>query len=86
MVEGVNLKYDSETGISRGFAFVTFTDEASVKLLLKRPYHTINNKYVEARRAKSRPNLQRIFVGGIDSTLSEADILNYFSRFGKVRQ
>ena len=84
VVDAVNLKYDLETGISRGFAFVSFVDEKSADLALKKIVHVINNRYIEARRAKSRPVFKKLFVGGIDTSLSVEEIRNYFTRFGKV--
>lgn len=80
----VNLKYDTVTGISRGFAFISFAEEKSVEEVLRKPLHTIHGRYIEARRAKSRPVFKKIFVGGIDTSLTEEDIRDYFSRFGKV--
>lgn len=84
IVDGVNLKYDSETGISRGFAFISFAEEESAEGVLKQPVHIIHGRWIEPRRAKSRPVYKKIFVGGIDGSLSLDDIRDYFSRFGKV--
>lgn len=46
--------------------------------------HTIKNKQIDPKRAKSRPICKKIFVGGVDSNLPEDDIRKYFSRYGPV--
>lgn len=46
--------------------------------------HTIKGKQIEAKRAKVRPGIKKIFVGGIESDMTEADIRNYFEHYGKV--
>ena len=42
-VASVNVKMDQMTGRSRGFAFVVFTDEASIGPILQAEEHTIKN-------------------------------------------
>lgn len=83
IVDGVDLKYDA-SGISRGFAFISFAEEESAEKVLKQPVHIIHNRWVEPKRAKTRPVFKKLFVGGIDCSLSSEDIRDYFSRFGKV--
>lgn len=46
--------------------------------------HIIKGKVVDPKRAKSRPICKKIFVGGIDASLTEEQIREYFSRYGKV--
>jgi RNA recognition motif-containing protein len=39
---------------------------------------------IDPRKAKSKTNSKKIFVGGVDSNVSEDELKEYFSRFGKV--
>ena len=52
--------------------------------VLRNGPHTIKGKQIEAKRAKVRPGIKKIFVGGIESDMTEADIRNYFEHYGKV--
>lgn len=54
--------------------------------MLKDVPHTIKDKQIDPKRAKSRPICKKVFVGGIDGNLSEEEIRKYFSRYGKVEQ
>ncbi len=45
--------YDRKTNRSRGFGFVTFVEESSVRDVLSRD-HVIMDKYVEIKRAEPR--------------------------------
>ncbi|XP_015930280.1 RNA-binding protein squid [Parasteatoda tepidariorum] len=83
-VTEVNIKTDPTSGRSRGFAFVAFASRDSVDSVLHNGPHTIKGKQIEAKRAKVRPGIKKIFVGGIESDMTEADIRNYFEHFGKV--
>ncbi len=48
--------------------------------------HVIHGKTVDPKRAKSRPICKKIFVGGVDASMSEDDIKKYFQRFGTVSE
>ncbi|CAG0916027.1 unnamed protein product [Notodromas monacha] len=81
-VESVNLKTDSNTGRSRGFAFVVFSNTESVESVLKEEDLIIGNKKVEAKRAKARPG--KIFVGGIPHEVSDDEIKQLFASYGTI--
>lgn len=42
----VRVLFDKETGLSRGFGYVSFTTSESVEAVLKRPYHIIEGHHV----------------------------------------
>ncbi|KAA3674969.1 heterogeneous nuclear ribonucleoprotein A/B/D [Paragonimus westermani] len=47
--------------------------------------HWLNNKKIDPKKAKpSREHLRKVFVGGIDPDVTEDQIRDYFSAFGKV--
>ena len=50
--------------------------------VLSEPVHTIKGKQVDPKRAKAKTG--KIFVGGIPSEVSDDEIKEFFSQFGKV--
>jgi len=50
---------DSQTGISRGFGFVTFQDSASVDELMNNPKFDFHGKSIECKRAQPQQSLSR---------------------------
>ncbi|XP_013772700.1 heterogeneous nuclear ribonucleoprotein D-like isoform X1 [Limulus polyphemus] len=83
-VTDVNIKTDPNTGKSRGFAFVTFASQESVDAVLKDTTHSVKGKQIDPKRAKAKPGLKKIFVGGLDPDMPESDIRAYFEQYGKV--
>lgn len=83
-VTDVTIKTDPATGKSRGFGFLTFAVEETVNNVLKNVPHTIKGKQVDPKRAKARPGIKKIFVGGLDNDYPEAEIKAYFEKYGKV--
>jgi squid-like protein len=83
-VVDVSIKYDAVSGNPRGFGFITFAAEEPIEEVLKTGPHVIHGKTVDPKRAKSRPICKKIFVGGVDASMTEDDIKKYFQRFGTV--
>ncbi|KAF7489212.1 RNA-binding protein squid [Sarcoptes scabiei] len=83
-VEKVNIKYDLNTGRSRGFGFITFVNDETVDAVLKTGPHVIKNRTVDPKRPKGKTGLKKIFVGGIDADLCNDDIKAYFEQFGPI--
>ncbi|XP_035229731.1 RNA-binding protein squid-like [Stegodyphus dumicola] len=83
-VTDVTIKTDPTTGKSRGFGFITFAVEETVDNVLRNVPHTIKGKQIDPKRAKARPGIKKIFVGGLDIDYPEADIKAYFEKYGKV--
>lgn len=83
------IKTDTTTGRSRGFGFVLFADESSVDLSINDKDHVLNGKKIDPKRAVPGGVLEgvkKIFVGGLDPSLTEEDIIQHFSQYGKVEQ
>ncbi|CAL8104287.1 unnamed protein product [Calicophoron daubneyi] len=79
------IKLDRFTGNSRGFGFVTMENEECVSKVLSVSEHWLKNKKIDPKKAKpSREPLRKVFVGGIDPDVTEEQIREYFSTFGKV--
>eukprot|EP00607_Mallomonas_marina_P006805 CAMPEP_0182426140 /NCGR_PEP_ID=MMETSP1167-20130531/12623_1 /TAXON_ID=2988 /ORGANISM="Mallomonas Sp, Strain CCMP3275" /LENGTH=413 /DNA_ID=CAMNT_0024607361 /DNA_START=118 /DNA_END=1359 /DNA_ORIENTATION=- len=88
------LMTDKRTGQPRGFGFVTFKDPAAADLVLGQE-HTIDARLVDVKRAvprdkaptpsSSRHESRKIFVGGLAPEVAEKDLLDYFMKFGTVK-
>ncbi|GFY83112.1 RNA-binding (RRM/RBD/RNP motifs) family protein [Actinidia rufa] len=83
---------DRATGQPRGFGFVTYADPSVVDKVIE-DTHVINGKQVEIKRTIPRGahgskdfKTKKIFVGGIPTTVGEADeFKGFFSKFGEVK-
>ena len=84
---------DKITKKPRGFAFVVFRKAASVEAALA-DAHEIDGRAVDVKRAVPRDEYGRpilsevptkkIFVGGLASTCTDADLISHFGEFGKI--
>lgn len=83
-ITDVNIKTDPNTGKSRGFGFVTFSTQDAVENVLKAGPHSVKGKQIDPKRAKARPGIKKIFVGGLEADFPEADIRTYFEKYGKI--
>ncbi|XP_043193441.1 RNA-binding protein squid-like isoform X6 [Amphibalanus amphitrite] len=81
-IESVNVKTDPNTGRSRGFAFLVFSNTETIDKVLGKSEHIINGKKVDPKKAKARHG--KIFVGGLKPEMSDDDIKNHFSAMGTV--
>lgn len=63
-VAQAQVKYDRNTGRSRGFAFVEFTTGEACRAALNAREQSLKGKTVEVKPAKSREN-KKVFVGGL---------------------
>jgi squid-like protein len=81
-IESINVKTDPNTGRSRGFAFIVFSQPDSIDKVMAAGDHIINNKKVDPKKAKARHG--KIFVGGLSNELSDDDIKNFFNQFGNI--
>lgn len=82
-VSQAQVKYDRNTGRSRGFAFVEFTTGEACKAALGMREQTLKNKQIEVKPAKSREN-KKVFVGGLPADHPEAELRAHFEQYGKV--
>jgi len=86
-VEIVDLKRDIGTGKNRGFCFITFKDVETVKKVLEHPDgHSIGKKSIDCKKAKSRGGKEpKVFVGGVELSMTKEQITEHFSKFGEVK-
>ena len=93
-VQSCSLLTDKNTGKSRGFAFVTIRDPQGIleKKILSRK-HEINGKIVDVKIAvegKKREEMmdssKKIFVGALEPSVTGNDLIEFFSKYGKVKE
>jgi len=85
---------NSESGRSRGFGFVTFSDPANVSLVLQSGPHQLDGRTIDPKpcnpRSLQKPkrsnSYPKVFLGGLPSNITETDLRQYFQRFGKVME
>eukprot|EP00252_Welwitschia_mirabilis_P020734 TRINITY_DN513_c0_g1_i1.p1 TRINITY_DN513_c0_g1~~TRINITY_DN513_c0_g1_i1.p1 ORF type:complete len:242 (-),score=41.18 TRINITY_DN513_c0_g1_i1:929-1654(-) len=85
IIDSVIMK-DRFTGNPRGFGFVTYEDPSVVDKVIA-DKHVIDGKTVEIKRTIPRskgPRTKRIFVGGIPTSMTEAEFKDHFSKYGNV--
>lgn len=93
VIDSVVMK-NNETGRSRGFGFVTFKDPSCVTAVLQSKPHELNGRTVDAKECTPRSMQKnkkaatqgKVFLGGLPPDITETDIRNALSRFGKVNQ
>ena len=83
---------DRYTGQPRGFGFVTYDDPSVVDSVIEGA-HVINGKQVEIKRTIPKGfgqlkdfKTKKIFVGGLQSTVTENEFKDFFSKHGKVEE
>ncbi|KAI0984322.1 hypothetical protein GJ496_001532 [Pomphorhynchus laevis] len=80
---------DPISGRSRGFGFIVFEEESTMKKVFNTDSHYINGKKVDTKNAFRRntePSCRKIFVGGVDPLLPENEIREYFSNYGQIEE
>ncbi|RDX41161.1 hypothetical protein K466DRAFT_504654 [Polyporus arcularius HHB13444] len=84
-VEDCTILRDQD-GRSRGFAFLTFRDPASVNAVMCRE-HVLDGKTIDPKRAIPREEHlrnTRYFVGGLSHATTSDSMRVFFSQYGKV--
>uniref|UniRef100_A0A0X3NKB7 RNA-binding protein Musashi homolog Rbp6 n=1 Tax=Schistocephalus solidus TaxID=70667 RepID=A0A0X3NKB7_SCHSO len=86
---------DIVTKKSRGFGFVTFVDPNAVESVLNDAPHMLDSKRIEPKIAVPKQTAmkvianalsrtKKIFIGGVATSTTEEELLNYFSAFGSI--
>ena len=93
-VQSCTLLTDKPTGKSKGFAFAILEDPDNIlqeKILSRK--HEINGKIVDVKKAvegKKREEMldstKKVFVGGLEPSVNNDDLREFFSKFGPVRE
>ncbi|KAF6025783.1 hypothetical protein EB796_016034 [Bugula neritina] len=89
-VQKVNIITDVYSGRSRGFAFLIFANQDSVNQVLNdSSRHTVAGKEVEAKLAtplssNNKQSNPKVFVGGINKTVTKDVLCEIFNKRGNV--
>jgi len=86
-VADATLKTDPSTGRSRGFGFVLYAEASSVSKVLEEKAHSLHGRNIDPKRAKARGGREpilKVFVGGLDPSVPESEIKEYFGQYGTV--
>lgn len=86
-VSDATLKTDPTTGRSRGFGFVLYAEAGSVQKVLDEKAHMLHGRNIDPKRAKARGGREpilKVFVGGLDPSVPESEIKEYFAQYGTV--
>jgi RNA recognition motif-containing protein len=86
-VESATVKFD-KSGRSKGFGFVLFEDRDSTEKVYSQDLHIIQGKRVDPKSAHRRDQAlaRKVFVGGLDTEVTDTELHEYFSKFGKIAQ
>ena len=86
-----HLIRDAATGRSRGFAFLSYEDESSVDEVMNLRPHVLDGRRLDVRRRETHRQANKndqktckVFVGGLDESVDNAELARYFARFGRV--
>lgn len=94
IIDHVIIK-DPTTKRSRGFGFVKYSESAAVDEVMKNRPHVIDNKKLDVKRStprkdavkmESSANVNKLFVGGLDESVLEEDLREYFGQFGNITE
>jgi len=75
------VKYERETGKSRGFGFVRFKEEKAANSAVN-GYHYFEGRRVEVRMKKDRP--MKMFIGRVPHGTTVEDLNQHFSQYGQL--
>jgi len=85
---------NAETGRSRGFGFVTFSDPNNIDSVIQSCPHNLDGRTIDPKpcnprsmqKPKKNTNWPKVFLGGLPSSITETDLRSYFSRYGRVTE
>jgi len=80
-VANCQIKFDRETGKSKGFGFIRFQEEEVAKEALLAE-HYIDGRRIQVREKRKKP--MKMYVNGLPEGTTQEDLTAYFSQFGTV--
>ncbi|KAL3320127.1 hypothetical protein Ciccas_001194 [Cichlidogyrus casuarinus] len=84
-IESCIIKFSKDALAPRGFGFIVFKDDDSVKKVLEVPNHQIGHLRIEPKLAKpAREETRKIFIGTVDPALTIKQITDHFKKFGTI--
>ncbi|KZV57026.1 hypothetical protein F511_08184 [Dorcoceras hygrometricum] len=99
-VKSAQVMRNRVTGVSRGFGFVSFTDQSSMERALQNEEHQILGRKVSvnipraieqkpqredgSNENSSPPKINKIFIGGLPPSVTKEEFDSYFETFGRI--
>jgi len=85
---------NAESGRSRGFGFVTFSDPGNIDSVIQSCPHTLDGRTIDPKpcnprsmqKPKKNTTWPKVFLGGLPSSITETDLRGFFSRYGEVME
>lgn len=85
-VKFASVKMDMETGRSRGFGFVVFEEKTAVDQVLEEKIHKIKGRDIEPNQAKAKELPKKIFIGGLDTSVTEEELRQWGEQYGEIEE
>lgn len=83
-VADVCIKRD-EKGASRGIGFVLFENEEDAAVAIhKTEFHVLEGEKILVKRAEAKEAYRKVFVGGLEPSITEEEIRAHFSQYGDI--
>lgn len=90
----VRIAFDKHTKCSKGYAFIQTRNQKTYKRIVSHGRHVLRGRVLDINRAIEQnevtpadlimKRMKKLYFRGVKSSTTEEELLDYFSRFGKV--
>ncbi|XP_022087594.1 SRA stem-loop-interacting RNA-binding protein, mitochondrial-like [Acanthaster planci] len=75
IIRACRMNYDSKTGFSKGFAFVSFSSEHDLEKVLQKEQHVIDGQKVGVQRRQTEASVGRLQISEVFNPDSDSDAM-----------